>query len=271
MELWIGAITQGAAYALLALAVFLSFRVLRFPDISVDGTFTSGAAIFGVLVAQNLNLWLALGVAFLVGAVGGAITGLIHTRLNINDLLSGIITMTALYSINLRVMGRSNLPVSGAELGYTIFGIALLAVAFLWWFLRTDYGLALRAVGDNPEMSAAQGISVRNLKTVGLSLSNGFAALGGAVIAQYNGFADITMGIGALVTGMAGVMIGERFMPPKSVLFAVGGALVGSVVFRLLIAGALQAGMNPIDLKLITAVFVLIALALPRMSKGRAR
>jgi putative ABC transport system permease protein len=270
MELWLGALTQGIAFAALSLAVFVSYRVLKFPDISVDGTFTLGATILATCLGASISPWVSLAAAFGAGVFGGLVTGLIHVGFRVNDLLSGIITMTLLYSVNLRVMGRSNLPVAAAlapDVSGTLVVIAGLlggTAILLCCFFRTEIGLGLRAVGENPEMAAANGIAVGGYKVLGLAIANGLAALSGALIAQLNGFADITMGIGALVTGIAGLMIGERLIPTRSVWLAVTGALVGSVTFRLLIAGALSLGLNPVDLRAVTAVLVLLALAIGR-------
>lgn len=287
MSLWIGAATQGMAYAFLAWAALLSLRVLRFADISVDGTFTTGGAVAALLLLKGQSPLVACSAAIVAGLAGGAITGLIHTKLGINDLLSGILVMTALYSVNLHVMGRSNMPLLDAK---TIVDLAgnlgikldsnwaplviffLLAMAFrfaLVALLKTDYGLALRATGDGPMMVPAQSVNTDLVKIVGLALANGMAAFSGALIAQYQGFVDIAMGIGSLVTGIAGVVIGERLLGVRGVGWNVTSAFVGAIVFRLLIAGALRIGLNPVDLKLATAVLVLIALSLPGLRRRR--
>lgn len=275
------------AYAFLAWAALLSLRVLRFADISVDGTFTTGAAVAAVMLLRGQHPLVACSAAIVAGLLGGAITGLIHTKLGINDLLSGILVMTALYSVNLHVMGRSNMPLLDTKtiIDFTKgFGlklddtwapfVAFLALAFVFRFalyglLKTDYGLALRATGDGPTMVPAQSVNTDLVKIVGLALANGMAALSGALIAQYQGFVDIAMGIGSLVTGIAGVVIGERLMGLRGVGWNLTSAFAGAIAFRLLIAFALRIGLNPIDLKLATAVFVLIALSLPGLKRRR--
>jgi len=287
--LWIEAVTQGLAYAFLAWAALLSLRILRFADISVDGTFTTGAAVAAVLLLRGTHPVLATLAAMVAGMAGGALTGLIHTKLGINDLLSGILVMTGLYSVNLRIMERSNLPLLDSnsivdlpeKLGlklsdtwapFAVFlTLVLVTRTVLVWFLKTDYGLALRATGDNSVMITAQAVNTDLVKIVGLALSNGLAALAGALIGQYQGFVDISMGIGSLVAGIAGVIIGERLMGERSVAWRVAAAVMGAVTFRLLIAGALYAGLNPVDLKLITAVFVLIALSIPALRRKRRK
>jgi putative tryptophan/tyrosine transport system permease protein len=286
--LWLGAITQGLAFAFLAWAIYLSFRVLAFADITVDGSFTLGAAVAAVLLARGVNPLWAILAAIAAGGIAGVITAVIHTWFGIADLLAGILTMTALYSVNLHVMGRSNISLLQAEtvvtrlhkmglrfgedwlwLGFLLL-LAVLCKLGLDWFLRTDFGMAMRATGENPQMVTALGVDTRRMIVVGLALSNGLVGLCGALIAQYQGFADVGMGVGSLVAGMAAVMIGEALVGRWGLGWIVAGAAVGSVLFRLLIALALVVGLNPNDLKLVTAVFVFVALVLTRL-RGRRR
>ena len=287
----IGAVIQGLAYAFLAWGVYLAFRVLRFADIGVDGSLTLGAAVTAILITRGGNPVLAVTAAIFAGALAGTVTGLMHTRLGVTDLLAGILTMTALYSVNLHVMGRSNISLLDAPtlvvrlrsaapgltqdlsddlLFLLLFGVlALLVALLLIWFLRTDAGLALRATGDNAQMITSQGMDTRRTKVLGLALSNGCAALAGALLAQYQGFADVSMGVGALVAGLAGVILGEALVGRRTLPWLILGVAGGSVAFRLLIAGALQVGFNPVDLKLITAALVLGTLALSRFAAHR--
>jgi putative tryptophan/tyrosine transport system permease protein len=282
LALWVGAIVQGLCFAFLGWGTYLSLRVLGFSDITVDGSFTLGAAVVAVLLVAGVNPLLAMLLAVACGALAGVATGLMNTRLGINDLLSGILTMTALYSINLHIMGKSNVSLLRANtliisvqraLGLSadlaaLLLCALLAVLcglFLFWFLRTDFGLALRATGNNPAMITALGVDTRSMKLFGLGLANGLVALAGALIAQYQGFADASMGIGSLVVGIAAVIIGESLVGRRSLAWTLGGVALGSIVYRLVIALALRVGLNPLDLKLVTALFVLAALALPRL------
>ena len=285
MILWIGAVTQGLVYAFLALGVYLTFRILNFPDLTVDASLVTGAAVTGILMIKGVHPALCMLFAIFAGCIAGAITGFIHTKFKINPLLSGILTMTALYSINLHIMGRSNLPLLREKSILTIlynlnlpfskgfstlifFLILVIIIRFIVvWFLRTDLGLAFRATGDNPDMITAQGVNINATKILGLALANGLVAFSGSLIAQYQGFADVGMGIGMLVAGIASVVMGETISAKKNISYIVSAVIFGSIVFRLLIALALKAGLNPIDLKLITAAFVLLALALPQIRK----
>ena len=290
MNFWIEAVTQGLAYAFLAWAAVLSLRVLRFADISVDGTFTTGASVAAIMLLRGDSPVLACGLAIVAGMIGGAITGLLHTKLGINDLLSGILVMTGLYSVNLHVMDRrSNLSLLDAKtiidtargmglrlddtLGpFAVFLVIVVAFRFLLVaLLRTDYGLALRATGDGPQMVTAQSVHTDMVKIVGLAIANGLAALSGALMAQYQGFVDIAGGIGSLVTGIAGVVIGERILGVRGVGWNITSAVIGAVTYRLLIAGAIRLGLNPVDLKLATAVLVIVALSLPALKRRRRR
>jgi putative ABC transport system permease protein len=291
-EFWLVAITQGLAFAALAWGVYTSSRVLRFADITPDGSFTLGAAVAASLIVKGTDPLLATLIAILAGMIAGYVTGLLHTRFAIKDLLAGILVMTALYSVNLHVMGKSNVSLldirtlvndvhrvippsvnwsDDVSLGILFLFIAIVLGALLTWYLRTDFGMAMRAVGDNPAMIVAQGVDRRRMIELGLSLSNGLVAFSGALIAQQQGFADINMGVGTLVAGMAAVIMGETLLFNRRGLgIAITMVAVGAIVFRLMVALALRAGLNPVDLKLATAAFVLAALALPklRFSKG---
>lgn len=297
MTLLIGALTIGLILSLLAMGVFVSFRIFSMPDITTDGSITFGAAIAAVMLVHGVNPLLATAAGALGGAVAGAVTGVLHTKFKINALLAGILVMTALYSVNLHVMGRSNVPLMqartlasyGETLGEALFGgrtinvlgwavgsadaaVLLLALGaavagggLLFWFFRTNIGTAMRATGDNPQMIRALGANVEGYIVLGLALSNGLVALSGALLAQYQGFADAQMGIGMIVWGLASVIIGEALTGTRSLGLTIVGAVMGSVVFRLLVAIALRWGLNPNDLKLITALFVFAALVLPSM------
>lgn len=300
MTLLLGSITIGLVLALLALGIFISFRIFSFPDITAEGSFTFGAAITASLIVAGVNPALATLMAFFGGMVAGAATGLIHTRFKINPLLSGILVMTALYSVNLHVMGKSNVPllskntlftwfekiavaISGQDTTVNVLGWSvasrdlwtllfclLIIVAFsllLLWFFRTNIGTAMRATGDNDQMIRALGVNTNGMIIFGIALSNGFIALAGSMLAQLQGFADVQMGIGMMVWGLASVIIGEALISDRSLGMVIAGAVIGSVLFRLLVAIALRWGMNPNDLKLITAAFVFIALILPGFMK----
>jgi putative tryptophan/tyrosine transport system permease protein len=300
MTLLIGSFTIGLILSLLALGVFISFRVFHIADVTAEGSITLGASIAATALVSGVNPVVATTAGFLGGMIAGATTGILHTKFKIHSLLSGILVMTALYSINLHVMGRSNVPLvsertlstyaetlgqrlgSGVSsinvLGWdvtlhdaSVLSLMLLISIFvgsvLYVFFRTNLGTAMRATGDNDQMIRALGVSVSRMIILGLALSNGLIALSGALLAQYQGFADVQMGIGMVVWGLASVIIGETLVGTGSFGLAVTGAVMGSVLFRLLVAIALRWGLNPNDLKLITAIFVLLSLVLPGLMK----
>ena len=287
MELWVGAINLGFLYAFMAMGVFITFRIHDFPDITVDGSFVTGAAASAVLLIAGINPLLSLFASFLLGAVAGCLTALIHTRFNINGLLAGILVMTGLYSVNLHLMGRSNIPLLNQPNLMTYleamnpglpteiwFCLIFSVVIALFWamvslFFKTDLGIAMRTTGNNPIMARASGVNVNLMKVFGISMANGLVGISGSLVAQYQGFADIGMGIGSIVFGLAAVIIGESVLRMRSIYIKVLSVIMGSVIFRLMVALALYVGLNPIDLKLITATFVLLILIVPRMaSKG---
>ena len=295
MTLLLGGITIGLLLSLLAVGVLVSFRIFGLPDITTDGSITLGASIAAVLLVHQVNPVLATFAALAGGALAGATTGVIHTKFKVNALLAGILVMTALYSVNLHVMGRSNIPlmqtrtlvsmaegvgnrfathetvnvfgwpVGAADISVLIFALLFAAAAgcTLYAFFRTQLGTAMRATGDNQQMIRALGGNVERNIIMGLALSNGLVALGGALLAQYQGFADAQMGIGMVVWGLASVIIGEALTGTRSLGLTIVGTIMGSVLFRLLVAIALRWGLNPNDLKLITALFVFAALVLP--------
>jgi putative ABC transport system permease protein len=276
---------EGLVFGFVATGVYLTFRVLGFPDLTVDGSFTLGAAVAAVLIANGLNPFLATAAALGAGLSAGLATSLLNTKLRIPALLAGILVMVALYSINLRVMRGANVSLLrqvtifaltsqflGLEtrIAYSLMVATVLAVVVfvtLNWFLRTEIGLALRATGDNEQMVRGAGTDTDKTTVLGVSLSNGLVALGGAVVAQGQGFADVGMGIGMIVMGLASVIIGEALFRPKGVARLLLAVLGGTFVYRLVISVALRLGMAPGDLKLITAVLVVIALAVPYLQK----
>jgi putative ABC transport system permease protein len=296
MTLLLGALTIGFILSLLALGVLISFRIFSFPDITAEGSLTLGAALTAALLVKGVNPPAATAAAMLAGFLAGSATGILHTKFRINGLLSGILVMTSLYSINLHVMGRSNIPLMSAKtlvtyaerFGRTLLGgsdsanlagwdvgarevsvfafsvVAALAVALaLFIFFRTDLGTAMRATGDNSQMVRALGVSDENMIVFGLAVSNSLVALAGALLSQYQGFADVQMGIGMLVWGLASVIIGEALVGVRQLGYLLAGTVMGSVLFRLMVAIALRWGLDPNDLKLITAAFVFLALILP--------
>ncbi len=276
---------EGLAYGFVALGVYITFRVLSFPDLSVDGSFPLGGAIAAVLITNNINPWLATAAALITGCIAGLSTAVLNTKLRINALLAGILMMVALYSINLLIMGRSNIPLlrevtvfdqiadllgMNTRLSVSISFMAALAVIFiviLNWFLRTEIGLALRATGDNEQMIRGLGGNTDMTTILGVSLSNGLVALSGALIAQNQGFTDVGMGIGMIVMGLASVIIGEGLFRPRGVTTILLAVFGGAFVYRLFISVALRLGLPPTNLKLITSLLVVTALSIPFIRK----
>lgn len=276
---------EGLVFGFVAIGVYLTFRVLGFPDLTVDGSFTLGAAVAAVLIASGVNPFLATLAALGAGLCAGLATSLLNTKLRIPALLASILVMVALYSINLRIMGGANVSLLrevtifdqvseflgiGTRIAYQLVVASVLAVIVFFilnWFLRTEIGLALRATGDNEQMVRGFGVNTDMTTILGVSIANGLVALGGAVVAQGQGFADVGMGIGMIVMGLAAVIIGEALFRPKGVAMLLLAVLGGTFVYRLFISIALRLGMDPNDLKLITAVLVIIALAVPYLQK----
>ncbi|AKF96188.1 ABC transporter permease [Brevibacillus halotolerans] len=287
----VGAFEQGLLFAVMVLGVFLTFRILNFPDLTVDGSFAMGGAIAATLIVDGMNPFVATALAMAGGAIAGVSTGILTTKGKINGLLAGILTMIALYSINLRIMGKkSNVPLLREETLYTkaqavsifdfqIYGVSLASsIVFLImvlivklimdWFLHTDLGLDIRATGDNDRMIRSFGANTDTTTIIGLALSNALVAASGALVAQYQGFADVGMGIGMIVIGLASVIIGEVLFGTKSIMRLTLAVILGSIVYRLVIAFALRQGFLASDMKLITAIIVIIALILPNIMKG---
>jgi putative ABC transport system permease protein len=304
VNLLIGAATIGFILALLGLGVFVSYRIYHTLDLTADGSFGVGAAVAAALLVRDMDPFAATALGAAAGVVAGGITGLVHTRLRVSSLLAGVLSSTALYSVSLFVMGSGNLSLASTEslvtqaerigqrlLGMpasvTLFGTTvssgsiatLIATALLAGvvglalaaFLGTDLGLAMRAAGNNPQMAKAVAIDVDRMVIAGLGLSNGLIALSGALLAQFEGFANIQMGVAALVGGLANLMVGEALFGKRPLVRWIAGAVAGAVVFRLVVAAAVRAGLNPNALKLITALFVLAVLALPRLTQSARR
>ncbi|WP_019121286.1 ABC transporter permease [Brevibacillus massiliensis] len=288
-----GAIEQGLLYAIMALGVYISFRILNFPDLTVDGSFALGGAVAAKLILDGYSPFLAMLVALLAGAVAGFLTGLMSTKGKINGLLAGILSMIGLWSINLRIMGDSSnlallrettlvtmvedlhvpdLVIGGVTIitGVAIvFLVVILIVKLLIdWFLHTDLGLDVRATGDNATMIRSFGANTDRTTIIGLALSNALVACSGAWIAQYQGFADVGMGVGMIVIGLASVIVGEVLFGRPTIMRATLAVIGGSLVYRLVIAFALRAGLKTSDMKLVTALIVILALTLPNLLKG---
>lgn len=278
----LGSVETGVIFAVLALGVYLSFRVLNIPDLTVEGSFTTGGAVAASMIAGGGSPLLATGAAMCAGITVGCLTGALHTKGKINALLAGILTMIALYSINLRVMGKANVPLlteetvvtqiqdrmgwlsEGSALVITLLAGILVLKLVMDRFLHSEVGLVLRATGDNERMIRSFAADTDSAKIVGLGLSNGLVALSGALMAQYQGFADVSMGIGMIVIGLASVIIGEAVFGHATIRRATLAVIGGAILFRLIVALALRAGLDPSDLKLITALIVMAALILPK-------
>ena len=280
LDLVLSTVSQGLLWAIMALGVFLTFRVLDIADLSVEGTFPLGAAVAATLIDAGHSVWFAMLIALIAGCIGGTITALLTTKLKIPALLSGILTMIGLYSVNLMIMGKANVPLLRAETVFTLtedlFGVSSVVATLIvgliattvvgvimYWFFGTVLGTAIRATGCNPQMARAQGINTNVMVILGLLISNGLVALSGALVAQSNGFADVGMGTGTIVIGLASVIIGEVLFGTRSFKNWLISVVLGSVVYRAVIAIVLELGMPPNDLKLFTAVLVAIALSLP--------
>jgi len=278
-------ITDALSYVLVALGVFLTLRVLIFPDLTVDGSFVTGGSVAALLISKQYDPYLASFLAMLSGFACGALTGILNTKLRITALLSGILMMVALYSINLMIMGRPNIPllrdVTVFESVALMFGtfkspmlvagvlavITGAAMLVLYWFLRTDLGLALRATGDNEHLMRGLGSDTDSNIILGTSIANGMVALSGALVAQRQGFCDVNMGIGVIVLGLACVILGEGIFNPRSVGTMLAAAFVGTIIYRLFLIVALRLGLAPGNFKLITALLVIIALTAPFLKK----
>ena len=290
MELVLSTVAQGLLWAVLAIGLFITFRILDIADLSIEGTYPLGGAIAVMTITGGGSPILAILFAFLGGCVAGAVTGCLHTKLKIPALLAGILTMIGLYSINLRIMGRATTSILGEETVYTFFEssmskvsatlvVGLLATLVVWFFcyifFGTELGAAIRATGDNPQMIRAQGVNTDITIILGLIISNGFVGITGALLSQSNGYADVNMGTGVLVTGLASIIIGEVLFGTRSFKNWLISVVLGSIVYRAVVAFVLWLGMNPNDLKLLTAVIVAVALALPliksKMQKLRSR
>ncbi|MBB2181287.1 ABC transporter permease [Lachnospiraceae bacterium MD1] len=292
----LGAFSQGLTWAILALGVYLTFRILNFADMSCEGSFALGGSISAILmVNMNMNPFITLIIATLAGMAAGGITGILHTKLKIPAILSGILTMIGLYSINLRIMGQANTSLVGLDTMISIIkgilpsakelgirdstlniwvtmavGVILTAavIGIIYWFFGTELGCCIRATGNNEAMVRAQGVNTDHMKILGLVISNGLIAFSGALVTQSQGYADVSMGVGAIVIGLASIVIGEvLFLRVKNFAGKLCAIVIGSIIYRIIIAVVLQIGLNTDDLKLLTAIVVALALSFPVLKK----
>ena len=276
---------QGLAYGLVALGIVITFRILAFPDLTVDGSFPLGAAVVSRLIIEGVSPIYGIFMAILCGFLAGCCTGFLNTKLKINSLLAGILMMTMLYSVNLRIMGRSNIqlltvntiltPLENLDINrfipiITFFFIVIFAIKFLTdMFFNTQIGFAMRATGDNEQMIRTLGVNTDHMTVLGIGISNAFVALSGALVAQDQGFSDVGMGIGMIVAGLASIIIGEALFGKKTVQRITLAAIVGSVIYKLIISLGLRLGLAPTDLKMATAVMVILALGIPALKKEK--
>ena len=276
---------QGLAYGLVALGIVITFRILAFPDLTVDGSFPLGAAVVARLLTEGVPPVYSIIAAIICGFLAGCCTGLLNTKLKINSLLAGILMMTILYSVNLRIMGRSNIqlltvntlltPLENLDVNRFIpiiaffFLVALCIKLLTDMFLHTQLGFAMRATGDNEQMIRTLGVNTDNMTILGIGISNGFVALSGALVAQDQGFADVGMGIGMIVAGLASIIIGEALFGKKTVQRLTLAAIVGSIIYKFIISLGLRLGLAPTDLKLATGVMVILALGIPALRKEK--
>lgn len=270
MNLIIDAIEEGLLFSIVSMGVYITYKILDFPDLSVDGTYPLGAAITAVLLINGVNPWLAIIISAVGGAIAGGTTAFLHVKLKISNLMSGILVMLALYSVNLRVMGKSNTPLFSTKTIFkntnlkSIFIIIIMVVIckiIIDTFLKTKRGFLLIAVGDNEQVVSSLGINKNGVKVLGLMISNGLVGMAGAIQAQKYGYADVTMGQGIVVMGLATVVIGITIFGKLSLLKCTTLSILGAIIYRVAIAIALRVNFNPNDLKLITAIIVIIALA----------
>ncbi|WP_274377138.1 ABC transporter permease [Desulfofalx alkaliphila] len=277
---WLGVLEQGLLWGIMVLGVYITFRVLNFPDLTVDGGFTLGAAVAARMILDGHDPWLATSLALVCGMMAGLVTGFLNTKLRIPPLLAGILMMIALYSINLRVMGNKSMlsllridtvytDVAGIgapqALAVTCLGLAAVTLIgyLLYTFLQTEVGMALRATGDNEQMIRSLGVNTDASKTMGLALGNGLVALSGAMVAQYQGYSDVQMGIGMIVVGLASVIVGEVVFGKGTLLRALVAVVMGSIIYRAVIALVMRMGLPTTDLKLFTALLVVLAMSSP--------
>lgn len=281
-----GAASQGIIWGIMTLGVYITFKVLDFPDLTVDGSFALGGAVSAILISNGMNPFITLIFAFLAGSLAGLATGILNTKLQIPGILAGILTMIALYSINIRVMGgRPNIPLLGMATSLTIiqnilslskvlsdllvgFVFSFFIVLIMYWFFGTEMGCAIRATGNNEKMIRALGVDTNIMKTIGLMISNALVSLSGALVTQSQGYADVGMGTGTIVVGLASVIIGEVIFGNRfNFLYKLSSIVMGSIIYRIIIAIVLQLGLKATDLKLLTAIIVAIALSVPVLNK----
>ncbi len=285
MEFYFSAFLLGLALCAMGFGIYISLRIFNIPDITTDGSYTLGAAVTAALLTREISLPVTLLVVIVCGSLAGIATGLIHTRMRINALLAGILVMTALYSVNLSIMGRSNIPLMNSAHIENMFSsfaspsvqwliLLLLFIVLIWlllsWLLKTDFGVAMRATGNSELMIRSYGVNTDNMKVIGLAMANALTAVSGFLVCQFQQFSDISMGIGIVIFGLGSVMMGEalfRLLKIQTVMVRLLGVVIGCIVFRMIIALALELGINPNWLKAVTAVIVLVIVGVPNLRR----
>jgi len=284
MDFYLTALLQGLCFSAIALGIYISMKIFNIPDITTDGSYTLGAVVTAILLTHHQPTYIILPAVVIAGGIAGALTGIIHTKLKINALLAGILVMTALYSVNLSLMGRSNLPLINISSLFTLINISadpnhntfwilaifvLIITLLIGYLLKTDFGIAMRATGNSESMIRSLGVNTDRMKIIGLALANALTALSGYLISQFQGFTDISMGIGIVIVGLGSVIIAEtmiNWLHITSVWLSLVLVIAGAVIFQLVLAVTLDIGVNPNMLKVVTAVFVLLIVSLPRLS-----
>jgi putative ABC transport system permease protein len=284
MDFYLAALIQGLCFSGIALGIFISMKIFNIPDITTDGSYTLGGVVTAKLLMAHMPVFAVLPIVFVAGGLAGAATGLIHTKLRINALLAGILVMTALYSINLSIMGRSNIPINGVSTIFSLINISVdpnhntfwilivfvaIITGIIGYLLKTDFGIAMRATGNSESMIRALGVNTDRMKIIGLALANALTALSGFLVTQFQVFADINMGIGIVIMGLGSVIIAEtliNWLRITSVWLSLVLVLFGAIIFQMVLAFTLSSGVDPTLLKLVTAVFVLLIVSLPRLS-----
>lgn len=279
LSVLMGSVSQGLLWSILAIGVYITYKILDYADLTTEGSYPLGAAVAAQMILSGANPFVATFVSMLAGMAAGFVTGFLNTKLKIPSLLAGILSMTGLYSVNLRIMGKANLPLlkqdtvisivskMGFDTSTAVFAVGIVAVLvvilILWWFFGTEKGFAIRATGDNSNMIRALGVNTNSMVILGLVISNGLIALSGGIMAQYNGYADVGMGTGTIVIGLASVIIGEVLFGHSSIIRSLFAVVLGSILYRIIIAFVLSKGLVPTDLKLLSSVLLAVCLSLP--------
>lgn len=275
MEALQGVLVQGLILSIMALGVYISFKILDFPDMSVDGSFSLGGAVIVVALKFGISPFLASFLALISGILAGLLTGILHVKFKISNLLSGILVMGILYSLNLRIMGKANIPIFNNKNIFSDYNPLVIAIIFLLvfkiiidLFLKTGLGYALKGVGDNPQMIKSLGVDIGKIKILGLMISNGLVAFSGSIMAQYQGFADISMGIGTLILGIASIIVGTSIIKGIKKINSTSSVIIGTLIYQITIYFAMNIGLTPVDLKMVTSIVIITFLIIGTMKNS---